>query len=62
MKIGDWNIGSLGGRNMMMPLLMLTSNCGTDGWEGEFNQDNRCDKINKYKYLQMPVRKSTDKD
>jgi len=46
----------------MMPLLMLTSNCGTDGWEGEFNQDNRCDKINKYKYLQMPVRKSTDKD
>jgi len=47
---------------MVMPLLLLRYDGCTDGWEGESNQGKRCDKINKYNYLQIFVRKSTDKD
>ena len=43
-----------------MPLLLLRYDGCTDGWESEFNQENRCDKVDKYEYLQTPVCKSTD--
>ncbi len=46
----------------MVPLLLLRYDGYSNGWEDEFNQENRCDKINTYNYVQMLVRKSTDKD
>ena len=49
--MGDWNNWILGTRNMVMPLLLLRYDGCTDGRDGEFNQEHRCDKINKYNYF-----------